>query len=95
MILAYEYMHYLKNKRQENEGYMAIKLDMTKAYDRVEWHFLQAMMQKMGYCTKWINWITSCMKTVTYSFNCNGETKVFVTPRREYVREIPCLPTYS
>ena len=39
VILANEYMHYLKNKRQRTEGYMEIKLDMAKAYDRVEWHF--------------------------------------------------------
>mgnify|MGYP004712455881 CR=1 FL=1 len=85
VILGHEYMHYLKNKRQGKEDYMAIKLDMAKAYDRVEWYFLQAMMQKMqkmGFCVKWINWINSCLKTVTYSFNCNGETKGFVTPER-------------
>ncbi|XP_027171528.1 uncharacterized protein LOC113771107 [Coffea eugenioides] len=36
VVLAHEYMHYLKNKRQGKEGYMAIKLDVAKAYDRVE-----------------------------------------------------------
>ena len=30
VILAHEYMHFLKNKRQGNEGYMAVKLDMSK-----------------------------------------------------------------
>ena len=52
MILAHEYMHYLKNKRQGIDGYMTIKLDMAKTYDRVEWHFLQAIMQQMGFCPR-------------------------------------------
>nr|XP_027071909.1 uncharacterized protein LOC113696728 [Coffea arabica] len=36
----------------------------------------------MGFCSTWINWINRCLKTVTYSFNCNGETQGFVTPER-------------
>ena len=61
---------------------MAIKLDMAKAYEWVESHCLEAMMQKMGFYKKWINWITSCTKTGTYSFNCNGKVKGFVKPGR-------------
>jgi hypothetical protein len=38
------------NKRNGNEGFAAVKTDMIKAYDRVEWRFLEAMIIKMGFC---------------------------------------------
>jgi len=41
ILIAYELTHYLQNKRGGSEGYAAVKLDMSKAYDRVEWSFLQ------------------------------------------------------
>lgn len=49
ILIAYELTHYLVNKRDGNLGYAAIKLDMSKAYDRVEWCFLKEMMQRMGF----------------------------------------------
>ncbi|GMI66859.1 hypothetical protein HRI_000355200 [Hibiscus trionum] len=36
IILAYEILHSLKNKRTERQGTFALKLDISKAYDRVE-----------------------------------------------------------
>lgn len=48
IMVSYEIMHYLKKKKIGKDGYMALKLDMSKAYDRVEWDFLKAIMRKMG-----------------------------------------------
>ncbi|KAK5841990.1 hypothetical protein PVK06_004316 [Gossypium arboreum] len=49
VILAYEILHTFRNKRIGTKGYMAVKFDMSKAYDRVEWSFLKAVMLKMGF----------------------------------------------
>jgi hypothetical protein len=54
ILLSYECTHYMKAKRSGREGYAAVKLDMSKACDRVEWVFLEKMRRGMGFREKWI-----------------------------------------
>lgn len=54
IMISYEVMHYLKRKSTGKEGYMALKLDMSKAYDQIEWGFLEAVMKKMGFSENWL-----------------------------------------
>lgn len=52
---------------------MALKLDMSKTYDRIEWVYLENLMRRMVFCDKWINLIMVCVKTVLYSILVNGD----------------------
>jgi hypothetical protein len=49
ILLAYECIHKIKNKKMGKEGLCAVKLDMHKAYDRVEWVFLDRMLIRLGF----------------------------------------------
>ena len=66
ILVAFETLHYLKRKTQGKLGYMALKLDMSKAYDRVEWVFLEKAMMHLGFSGKFVNIIMSCIKTVSF-----------------------------
>ncbi|XP_074356438.1 uncharacterized protein LOC141696155 [Apium graveolens] len=40
IIVGFEMIHYLKRKRRGKDGCMALKIDMSKAYDMIEWDYL-------------------------------------------------------
>ena len=49
MLVAYETLHTMHAKKKGKKGTFALKLDISKAYDRVEWQFLQRIMEKNGF----------------------------------------------
>ena len=49
VLVAYETLHSMHSKKKGKTGSLALKLDVSKAYDQVEWLFLQGIMQRMGF----------------------------------------------
>ena len=50
-----------------------IKVDLRKAYDSIEWSFLQCMLSELGFPSQFITWIMECVTTVSYSILLNGK----------------------
>ena len=61
---------------------MALKLDMSKAYDRVEWNFLEKIMERLSFDNKWISLISCCIRIVSFSILVNGEPRGLIHPSR-------------
>lgn len=81
-LMAFEIAHFLKRRKDGKVGYGALKLDMSKAYDRVEWSFHEAAMLRLGFSPIWVSWIMRCVRTVSYSFMLNGEPRGTIFPSR-------------
>ena len=61
VLVAYETLHTMHASMWGKQVYMAVKIDMSKAYDRVEWEFLRSVMRKMGFDPRWIRLIMMCV----------------------------------
>ena len=57
----------MKKYKGGSYGYMALNLDMSKAYGKVKWYYLEGIMRKIGFRERWINLVMGCVKIVSYS----------------------------
>lgn len=60
-LIAFELNHYIRRKTQGKNGVLGLKLDISKAYDRLEWKFLVDMLCKFGFNTVWVERIMKCV----------------------------------
>jgi hypothetical protein len=92
VLAAYETLHTMQFRMWGKVGYMAIKLDMSKAYDKVEWDFLEAIMYRMGFDRRWIEMIIMCVKFANFKILVNGIPTSRIYPSRDLRQEDPILP---
>ncbi|XP_059440462.1 uncharacterized protein LOC132172916 [Corylus avellana] len=95
IFAVYETLHTMHTRMYGRVGYMAAKLDMSKAYDRVEWLFLEKVMKKMGFASKWVQLIMTCVTSVSYSVNVNRVPVGHIKPSRGIRQGDPLSPYLS
>lgn len=66
VLITHEVLHYLKISKAKERCLMEVKTDMNKAYDRLEWNFIQCVLRKLGFHDTWVNWIMQCVSTVSF-----------------------------
>ena len=76
-LIVQEILHSFKIRKVKG-GFVAMKLDLQKAYDKVNWGFLKMVLTRFGFSSKFIGWIMECISSMSFSILVNGGmTKIF------------------
>eukprot|EP00253_Pinus_taeda_P019430 PITA_19430 len=87
--VAQEVMH---SVRQKNKKGVVIKIDLSKAYDRINWLYLRLLLTHLGFKPAFISWIMGCISNVSYAILINGAATPFFKGQRGLRQGCPLSP---
>lgn len=92
ILVSYEILHILKWKKWGKKDNFSFKLDMTKAYDRVEWDFFSRNDVQIGISCRLYDFNHGCVAFVTYTVGINGYSINSFVPSRKLWQGDPLSP---
>ena len=91
-MIAIEVVHHMKVSKKVREKNVALKLDINKAYDGIDWFYLKEAMIQMGFDRQWVRWIMMCVETVDYFVIVNNEMVSPIIPGKGLRKGDPLSP---
>lgn len=72
----------MKTSKSHFQSFFALQLDISKAYDKVEWKFLEKVLTRLGFASSFTNLVIRCISFVLYSLLVNGRPTKSFQPTR-------------
>lgn len=92
LLLAHETQHFLNRKTQGKVGFVGMKLDMSKAYDRVSWKLVEDVLLKLGFDANFVALISACISSVEFCIIQEGQQLGPIIPQRGLRQGDPLSP---
>ncbi|KAL6208769.1 hypothetical protein ACLB2K_019714 [Fragaria x ananassa] len=91
IMIAQELLHKCKNSKGK-KGFMAWKIDLSKAYDKLSWKFIEQVLGEVKIPANFVKLIMSCISTASYQIIVNGELSQSFTGSRGIRQGDPLSP---
>ncbi|KAG7551702.1 Ribonuclease H domain [Arabidopsis thaliana x Arabidopsis arenosa] len=91
IVVVQEAVHSMRRKKGR-KGWMLLKLDLEKAYDRIRWDFLEETLLTAGLSVEWTNRIMACVTGPSMRILWNGEQTDAFKPARGLRQGDPLSP---
>jgi len=91
IIITQEIIHSFNLKNWNTNAFM-LKIDLAKAFDRLEWSFISEALHRLGLNTNFINLIHACISTLTLAVLVNDEPSDYFNPQRGLRQGCPLSP---
>ena len=72
----------LEDVKRRKSSCVFFKVDYEKAYESVYWDFVYYMMERLGFCGKWVGWIKTCLESASISLLVNGSPTQEFKPKK-------------
>ncbi|RVX15151.1 Transposon TX1 uncharacterized 149 kDa protein [Vitis vinifera] len=82
----------VEEKKRSGKERVVFKIDFEKAYDHVKYDFLDHVLEKKGFSSKWRIWMRGCLSAVSYAILVNGIVKGWVKASRGLRQGDPLSP---
>jgi hypothetical protein len=87
--VAQEGLHSIKLKKLK---VVVVKIDLSKAFDRVNWLYIRMLLIHLGFGLVFVNWIMACLSSVSFSILLNGSATKFFLAERGLRQGCPLSP---
>lgn len=92
LVAAHEAFYYLKRKDPKYDLGFALKLDMNKVYDKLEWSFLKKCLQAYEFSPRWVDCVMILISSISYVYQVNGFHSDTINPQRGLRQGDPLSP---
>lgn len=82
VMVAFELIHHMETKHNAKTGDATLKIDISKAYDRVDWGYLEAILLRLGFDRRWVDLMMMCLTSVEYTVLVNSSKVGPIVPGR-------------
>lgn len=80
VLLSHDLLHIINKRKAGNPSFVAVKINLNKAYDRIDWDFILKVLRAYGFPYNFLQWIHQCISMISFKILVNSNLSEILYP---------------